>query len=195
MDNDLMFRSHAKVVVNKANRIVGMIRHAFTFMDCDMFRTLFSSLVRPHLEYGNVIWAPWYKKDIILIENVQRRATKLVSNIRNYSYVDRLKKLNLPSLTYRRLRGDLIEVYKYIYSYYCTEQLLQINRSSTTRGHSLKITKQHCKSNVRLRFFSLRVTNTWNNLPNSVVSAPSLNTFKNRLDAFYGERKFYVGLE
>lgn len=64
------------------------------------------------LEYVNVIWAPWYKNDIILTENVQRRAIKLVSNIRNYSCVDGLRKLNLPSLTYRRLRGDLIEVYK-----------------------------------------------------------------------------------
>ena len=64
IDNDLSFKSHAEKIVKKSNRIVGMIRRSFTFMDCDMFRKLFSSLVRPHLEYGNAVWAPGIKKTL-----------------------------------------------------------------------------------------------------------------------------------
>ena len=66
------------------------------------FSKLYKTLIRPHLAYGNVIWSPLYKKDIEAIEMAQKRATKLVYNVRNMSYCDRLKALRLPSLTYRR---------------------------------------------------------------------------------------------
>ena len=75
-----------------------------------MFRTLFKSLVRPHLEYASVIWSPYLKKDKIAIENVQRRATKRVRSISDLSYTGRLKKIGMPSLEYRRIRADVIQV-------------------------------------------------------------------------------------
>ena len=86
-----------------------------------MFNTLFKSLVRPLLEYGNTVWSPWYVKDVQLIENVQRRASKLVQGLQDLGYEEHLQKLKLPSLVYRRLRGDLIQVYKYMHNHYDTE--------------------------------------------------------------------------
>ena len=77
-----------------------------------MFLNLYKSIVRPHIEYAVTVCAPLYKKDMIAIENVQRRATKLVTSIKHLSYQERLRKLGLPSLEYRRERADLIEVYK-----------------------------------------------------------------------------------
>ena len=69
-----------------------------------MFLHLFKFLVRPHLEYGSVIFSPTLKKDQIMLENVQRRATRLVKALQGKTYSERLKSLGLPSLQYRRLR-------------------------------------------------------------------------------------------
>ena len=74
-------------------------------MDKEMFLTLYKSLVRPHLEYGSSVWSVIFKKDAIQLENVQRRATKLIPNISNLSYENRLKHLGIPSLQYRTTKG------------------------------------------------------------------------------------------
>ena len=77
-----------------------------------MFTSIYKSAVRPHLEYASCVWSPMFKKDKILIENIQRRATKFVKCLKHMSYEDRLKTLGLPSLEYRRERSDMIQVYK-----------------------------------------------------------------------------------
>jgi hypothetical protein len=79
-----------------------------------MLTTLYKSIVRPHLENGSNIWSVMYKKEAIQIENVQRRATKLVKNIQHLSYSDRSRYLGLPSLQYRRLRSDMVETFRII---------------------------------------------------------------------------------
>ena len=65
-----------------------------------------------HLEYATAVWSPHLIKHIDDLENVQPRATKQIPNFSSLSYVERLKKLHLPTLSYRRIRGDLIQVYK-----------------------------------------------------------------------------------
>ena len=89
-------------------------------MDKEIFMELFTSRVRPILEYGNVIWNPRLIRDINAIERVQRRATKTVPGIRTMSYSDRLRTLRLPSLVFRRARGDMnmIETYKFPHNVY-----------------------------------------------------------------------------
>ena len=123
------------------------------------------------------------KKDIQLIENVQRRATKQLPKISKLPYSER--QLDLPTLRYRRIRGDMIEVFK-ILKYYDSDpnQILR-HTSSATRGHSLKLAKKQSNSNLRLYSFSIRVINNWNNLSNHVVSSSNTNTFKNRLDSYW----------
>ncbi len=74
-------------------------------------------MVRPHLEYGCCIWSPRLKKDIEIVERVQQRATKLVPGLRNIPYHERLIKLGLPTLSYRRLRFDMIQVFKLLCGY------------------------------------------------------------------------------
>ena len=68
-------------VVNKANRMLGMIRRAYTFLDGPTLTKLYTRLIRPLLEYSNVAWTPVFKRDQLLLENVQRRATKLVPSL------------------------------------------------------------------------------------------------------------------
>ena len=117
LDAELKFDEHISVKVKKANAIAGLIRRTFSYLDGPLFKKLFTTFVRPHLEYGQVIWTPRLKKYITILENVQRRATKLVDGFYHMSYSERLKKLNLPSLVYRRARGDMIEIFKHFHSY------------------------------------------------------------------------------
>ena len=111
IDPTLKFSRHVGKVASKANKIVGLIRRTFHCIDEDMFCPLFKALVRPHLEYGNCVWCPQLKRDIATIEKVQRRATKLVPSLRDLPYAARLERLNLPTLAFRRLRGDMIQVF------------------------------------------------------------------------------------
>jgi ribonuclease P/MRP protein subunit RPP40 len=89
-----------------------MIKRSFCYLSKDVVLKLYKSLVRPHLEYCVQAWRPYLKKDIELIEGVQRRATKLIKSLKDETYENRLKKLHLTSMETRRLRGDLIEVFK-----------------------------------------------------------------------------------
>ena len=75
-ESTLKFDKHILNCVNKANRMLGLIKRSFSFMDKEMFLPLYKALIRPHLEYATVVWSPFLKKDIFLIENVQRRATR-----------------------------------------------------------------------------------------------------------------------
>ena len=110
MDCYLKFHKHTNLTVTKAN--LGLIRKTFNCREPDMITKLFKSLIRPILEYGNLIWGPHYVADQQAIEGVQWRATKLISSISHCPYPEKLKILNLPSLNYRRLRGDMIFLYQ-----------------------------------------------------------------------------------
>ena len=117
------------------------------------------------------------------VERVQRRATKTVPGISTMTYPDRLQTLRLPSLVYRRARGDMIETYKYLHNVYDVDnEWLRRDSSTRTRGHSMKLEKRRCSSTMRQHCFSNRVIKNWNSLPESVISSPSVNSFKSRLD-------------
>ena len=160
---------------------------------------LFKSMVRPIIEYANVVWAPYLKKDIILLESVQRHFTKKIKGLGEKSYEERLIILKLPSLQYRRLRGDLIEVYKILHSFYdpvTTKTLLtKIPATSVTRkSNSLNLTKKRTNKNAYKNFFTNRINNVWNSLPEDIVNAKSLNIFKNKIDFHFRDIKYkYCG--
>ena len=123
------------------------------------------------------------------LEIVQRRATKQVPELKGLSYEERLKKLNLFSLRYRRLRGDMIEVYKIMSGKYDEDASPKMMEAvdARTRGHSKKLAVQRADGghSLRQQFFTLRVVKPWNSLPESVVCAPSVAVFKAGLDSFW----------
>ena len=102
IDSKLTFEKHMQQKINKANSIMGAIRRTMEFLDIESFKLLFTALVRPHLEYANAVWCPSLKKHIQAIENVQRRATRYIPGLKNMSYPDRLRKIGIPTLMYRR---------------------------------------------------------------------------------------------
>ena len=191
IDPELKFSKHVERQVNKANRILGLIRRSYEFIDMEVMKKLFTSLVRPQLEFGNVAWSPRLEKDRNLIEGVQRRATKLVPEIKDLEYEERLRKMDLPSLRYRRVRGDMTETYKYTHlKYTVNEDLLVRKEDSVARGHSLKLQKRYCGSATRFNFYSFRIVDSWNYLPQDIINAPTLVTFKARLDKCWSGQKF-----
>jgi len=118
IDNQLKFHAQTASVSNKSCRLLGLIKKSFANISKDRFLQFYTSLVRPCLEYANAIWGPFYTTDKNRLEAIQRKATKIVTTIRDLSYQQQLLALNLPSLEYRRFRGNMITVYNIFHDQY-----------------------------------------------------------------------------
>ena len=190
VDNQLIFSSHCDKVVNTANKLLGIMRRSFCYLDKNIFSLVYKGIIRPIIEYASSVYDPILMKDVNKIESIQRRATKMVIGLADKNYEERLRALDLPTLRFRRVRGDMINVYKYLHQDYevDTTKLLPLNQDPRTRGHYLKIQANHCQSKIRLHFFSQRVINKWNSLQEDTISAPSINSFKNRLDKEWNKK-------
>ena len=192
--NDMKFDIHISNVVNKANRLLGLIKRTFSYMDKTIFLTLYKTIIRPIIDYGDSVWNPSLKKHIQMIENIQRRGTKLVPDLINMSYTTRLKELNLPTLKYRRKRGDLIQVFKILNGHYDINWedffTLDTDRSHNTRGHSKKLVKHRTFTSLRQKSFCYRVVDQWNNLTEEIVTAKTVTSFKTLLDKHLIQQRF-----
>ena len=191
IDSQLTFEEHIAAKVRVANAMVGLIRRSFSYLSCYLFRKLYLALVRPHLEYAQVVWSPHSKKLINMLENVQIRATKLVDGLSNLDYPDRLRKLNLPTLLHRRERGAMIELYKH-FTVYSAETLSTAfqPRQRFTRPHKFQLmerTPGDGVNGVQANSFYFRYARMWNKLPAKVAEAETLNSFKNALDKHWEE--------
>ena len=199
IDAELKFTKHIEEKVNTANRLLGYLRRTFKFLNKETLSLLYKSLIRPHLEFGSCIWAPKQKYNIKLVENVQRRATKLIPELRDLPYNERLKELKLETLSYRRMRADLIETYRILTSQHiidtnchcslCPEKsMLSASLSGSTRGNTRKL-QVHDATKVRQHFFANRIIQYWNQLSESAVNSKNVDVLKNHIEKEFGNFK------
>ena len=111
IDDKLMFHEHTSITIAKANHILALMKRSFN-ISINIFLRLYTTLVRPILEYANIAWGPTFITDQKSLEKVQRQATKMLPELYNLTYAEHLRHLKLPSLYYRRRRGDRIFVYQ-----------------------------------------------------------------------------------
>ena len=130
-------------------------------------------MVRLRLEYGDEIWGPHYNGDQVIVEKVQKRATKLVSSIWHLPYEQKV--LKLPSLMHRRRRGDMLETYKVVTNKPNVDKSHFFEFSfAPTRGHQYQLRRLKSTKLARIQNFSQRVVTDWNSLPKELVQARML---------------------
>ena len=197
VDNDLNFESHIDYIIKRASSKKAQILRNFTYRSKKVLIPLFKSLVRPILEYANSVWDPSLRSQINLLEAVQRKFTRHILEVKHFPYEERLKRLNLPSLEYRRFRGDLIQVYKIAHKHYdrpSVNSLFRFQKNSRLRGHSFKLTKFITRKRQYHHFFTNRIINQWNGLSEEIVSARTVNAFKNSIDREYKDQMYCINL-
>ena len=183
VDKDMKFKSQVAAQTKKANNTLGMIKRNFECVNQEIFQILYSTLVRSNLEYAVQVWNPYQKGEKEKIEKIQRRATKMVKELKDNCYEERLHKLNLMSTETRRERGDQIMCYKILNNKVTVDEHVLIKATETrTRGHSMKLTKTTMASEIRLNFFSNRVVNKWKGLRQETVTASNIESFKEAYD-------------
>ncbi len=192
ISNSLKVADQCQQAYTKANRMLGLIARVIKHKDMDLMLRLYKSLVRPHLEYASAAWSPHYTKDKKLLERVQHRFTRMFEDLKGKEYADRLKVLRLWSLEERRNLADLIELFRMArgLSRVPLGAFFERNTCDRTRGHCWKLVKKRCRGDVRLHFFSARVVDRWNRLPDNVVRVETVNGFKNGLERL---RNFQMG--
>ena len=136
--------------------MLGIIKRAFSHLDKYSFVKLYKTIVRPCLEYGNSIWSPQLKRQMKEIEKVQRRAIKTLKGFREISYEERLKLLKLPSLKYRRFRGDMIQAFKILKGIddVNVKDFYDLN-TNNTRKNDIKLTIKFCHTRLTPKSFVL----------------------------------------
>lgn len=179
----LKVASQCATAAKKGNRTLGMIKRNFSFRSAEVIVKLYKSLVRPHLDYAMQARSPHLEKDKKILEKVQARATKLIPSIQHLSYEERLAKLNLTTLEKRRERGDLLQTYRIMTQIDKTKPTNYFKQATYegTRGHSMKLAKARSRLDIRKNFYSQRVINNWNKLPQTTVNAPTFLSFKQKL--------------
>ena len=167
---DLKWQKQTEKSRKTANRLLGLIARNFNYRSTELVIPLYKSIARPHLEYAVRFWSPHLRRDIDKMERVQIKATKMIQEIQNHSYQQRLKDLELIHLVQRILRVQLIEVFKYLnrFNNISPIGLFDYDFNDITRNNGKKIIVKRFNTSVAQHFSSINITTTCKALPNHV---------------------------
>ena len=192
IDDSLKFHEHARAAARKAGGVAHSFLKATLCRDPDFMIHILCTHIRPVLEYASVVWNTGYIEDTRRLEAVQRLWTRHTKGLENMDYGERLNHLDLYSIKGRLLRADLIKCWK-IFHGACPlkpTDFWNISADHRTRGNKFKIRVCRSQLDVRARFFSQRIMNDWNLLPDWVVGSTSIAEFKSSLAAVLGSRLY-----
>jgi len=184
IDSNLKFHSQALAASAKARKVGNYLLKYLNFVNCSTLKILINSFIRPHLEYCIQAWRPFYHKSFAVLERTFRYFTKRCPETVGLPYPERLKLLGLRTLDARFNRGDLLQTFKIIRGFdkIPSNQFFSHATYKKTRGHAYKLHPHSFNTNLRKGCFSQRVVLPWNQLPPSVVEAPSVVAWKAAYD-------------
>ena len=189
--SNLLYSDHIKSIVGKANRMSFLLyRTTGKLVAENVMVRLFETLVRSHLEYCSQVWSPHMKRDIVLIEQVQRRFTKFLLYDRNLSYKERLLHLGLLPLSYRREIADLLFLYKSMNCFYDVDfhnfvTMVDHNGRLRSSSRGLLFKVQNCKTVTFQSSYFIRIVKLWNSLPLDVRQSSGLKQLRQNIKMFY----------
>ena len=183
---DMKVSEQCGIAAAKGNQILGLIRRNIVYKERELIIPLHKTVDRPHLEYSIQAWMPYRKKDIDMLDRVQRRATKIIPKLRNIRYEMRVKECGLTTLETTRLRGDQIEVFKILNGYENINRniVFTVKEERRPRGHGVTLAKKQRRLDTIKFSFSQRTVNDWNRLSADCVGASSVNIFKHKIDIY-----------
>ena len=184
VSEQLKFHQQVDQVCKKAHAEINRIRRSFISRTPSFIADMYKLYVRPHLEYAVEVWNPRDRGDVLKLEKVQNKMSRLLPTGHILHPDQRNATLGLTTHEERRLRGDLINIYKQINN----ESLFTLRNNPRFRGHSKTIRVPLSNCLIKKYSFSYRAINDWNNLPESIVNSQSLNVFKRNIDVFMFDR-------
>ena len=197
IDQSLKPSRHCNEAVKRANAVLTQISKSFHFRDRHIFKKLYITYVRPHVENVSPAWNPWLRKDVDLIEKVQKRTVNMISGLIANTYEEKLIELNLESLEYRRTKLDMVQTFKILKNIDKVDERIWFTRANdyTERNTRLNNNRDNLfrskvsRTEVRNKFFSQRVINIWNNLPDHVKTATKVEQFKKLYDEHFSNQE------
>ena len=186
VSNNVKSSFHCNKLIDKTKRLCSMLFRCLKSSDPTCLLIAYKSYILPILEYNSTVWSPHLIKDIDNIKSVQRNFNWHLfkrCGLPNKPYNDRLVWLQLPSMELRCIRKDLITCYKIMHGHVALElsDFVALSNNSRTRGHNFKVLKKQFCLDVSKYFFSNRVIDMWNNLPEACVSSQTIINFKRNL--------------
>jgi ribonucleases P/MRP protein subunit RPP40 len=188
VENTLKPGKHCAKAANTASAVLRMIQRNFHYRDRHTFVKLYKQYVRPHLEFSVPAWSPWQRADVDKLENVQKKAIRMVSGLAARDYETRCEELGIQTLESRRIEQDLCLVYRFITGrgnlrpetlFERAEERDGVRTRLMAGANNLKL--PNARTEIRRNFFTVRVIARWNALPDSVKNSSTCENFKSAL--------------
>ncbi|RMC06631.1 hypothetical protein DUI87_16069 [Hirundo rustica rustica] len=166
--------------VQKANCVLGCIQNSVASRAREVVSSLYSALMRPHPEHCVQLWGFQQKKDVELLQQVQRGIAKMIKGLEHLYHEDRWRNLELSILENRLLWRDHTVSFQCLKGAYrkAGEEFFKRTCNNRTWGNGFKMKEYRFGLVIRNKFFTIRMVKHWNRLPGEVVVVPSLKVFK-----------------